>query len=54
MDQIQATAGTYAVALATLDPLTHCAGPGIEPASCYCTDTADPIVPQQELLYVKS
>ena len=30
-DQIQATAAIYTTARATLDPLTHCAGLGIEP-----------------------
>ena len=29
-DQIQATASTYAAAVATPDPLTHCIGLGIE------------------------
>ena len=32
MDQIQATVATYAVAATILDPLTHCAGLGIQPA----------------------
>ena len=36
--------------VATPDPLTHCAGSGIEPASWCCGDTADPMVPQQEYL----
>ena len=36
-------------AVATLDPLTHCAGPGIEPASWHYRDTADPTASQQEL-----
>ena len=30
-------------AAATQDPLTHCAGLGMEPASWCCRDTADPI-----------
>ena len=30
-DGIQDTAATYATAAATLDPLTHCTGPWIEP-----------------------
>ena len=30
-DQIWATAATYATAMATQDPLTHCARLGIEP-----------------------
>ena len=38
----------YAAAAATLDPLTHCAGLGIEPTSWRCRDTADPIVSQWE------
>ena len=46
-DQFQATVATYAATAATLDPLTYCAGPGIEPMSC--RDTANPVVPQQEL-----
>ena len=29
-----------------LDPLTHCPGPGIEPVSWCCRETAYPIVPQ--------
>ena len=33
-----------------LDPLTHSAGLGSESASWHCRDTANPIVPQQELL----
>ena len=36
--------------MATLDPLTCCARPGIEPVSWRCRDAADPIVPQWELL----
>ena len=35
-----------AAAAATLDPLTHCAGPGIELAS----QCSDPVAPQRELL----
>ena len=30
--------------------LTHCAGPGIKPASQRSQDATDPVVPQQELL----
>ena len=41
---------TCATAVAALDPLTHCAGLGIEPASWSCRDALNPIVPQQELL----
>ena len=32
-----------------LDPLTHCAGPMIEPLSWCWRDTASPIVAQREL-----
>ena len=32
-DWIQATVATYTTAVAMPDPLTHCAGPGIKPAS---------------------
>ena len=32
------------------DPLTHCVGLGMEPVSWCCRDTANPIVPQWELL----
>ena len=49
-DQVRATAVNYAAPAATQDPLTHCAGPGIEPVSWHCRDAADPIVPQRELL----
>ena len=42
-DQIRA-------AVATPDPLTHCAGLGIEPASWCCRDATNPGAPQQELL----
>ena len=48
-DEIQAAGGTYATAAAKKDPLTHCPGLGIEPASQRSRDTANPIVPQQEL-----
>ena len=33
----------------TPDPLTHSAGPGIEPVSWRCRDATDPIAPQWEL-----
>ena len=52
-DQIRVAVVTYAKAVATLDPLTHCAGPGIEPVSWHCKDTTDPIVPQWELQSLK-
>ena len=32
------------------DPLTHCAGPGIEPMFWRCLDAADSVAPEQELL----
>ena len=32
--------------------LTHCAGPGIEPAFWSCKDMANPTAPQQELLFL--
>ena len=45
-DQNRASVATYA---ATRDPLTHCALPGIEPASRCSRDAAHPIALQQEL-----
>ena len=39
----------YATAVATVDPLTHCARPGIEPLSQCSQEAADPVVPQREL-----
>ena len=39
----------YATAAAMPDPLTHCAGLGIELASSHCRDAVDPVAPQQEL-----
>ena len=44
---------TYTAASATPDPLTHCAGPGIEPVFRHCSDATDPAAPQQELQVVK-
>ena len=44
-DQIQATVATYAPIAAMPDPLTHCAGLGIEPVSQHCRDATDPAVP---------
>ena len=38
MDQMRATVATYAAAVATLDPLTHCAGPGIESVFWCCKE----------------
>ena len=49
-DRIQGIVATYAAAVATSAPLTHCARPGVEPVSQGCRDAADPIVPQWELL----
>ena len=43
-------ADTYTAAAATLDPLSHCAGPGIKLVSWCCRDTANLVAPQQELL----
>ena len=48
-DQIQAKVTTYATPVAT-HSLTNHARPGIEPTSQSSRDTANPIVPQQELL----
>ena len=48
----QATVAAYAMAVAMPDPLTHCARLGIKPASWHCRDTANPVVPQQELPFV--
>ena len=50
-DQIQVTVATYAIA-ATLDPLTHCARQGMEPASWLCEDAPDPTVSPWELLHI--
>lgn len=44
------SAVTYVAAVATLDPSTHCAEPGMEPAPWCCGDAANPAVPQWELL----
>ena len=51
-DQVQATVATCITAMTVLDPLTHCAGPGIKPVSWCCRDVADPVAPQWELLSV--
>ena len=48
-DHIQAAFITYAATVATLDPLTHGAGPGIKPLSWCCRDATNPIAPQWEL-----
>ena len=47
-DQIRTALETYVAAVAMLDPLTHCAWPGIEPESWCCRDATDPIVPQRK------
>ena len=44
-DLIQATVVTYTAAAATLDPLTRCAWPGMEPASWSRGDDIDPPAP---------
>ena len=44
-DQFQTTVVTCATALATLDPLTHSTGLGIDPVSWRCRDTTDPVAP---------
>ena len=49
-DQIGSVVATYAAAVALLDPLTHRASPGIEPASWHSQDAASLFVPQWELL----
>ena len=49
-DPILNTAVTYTTATATPNPLSHCARPGIEPASWCCGDSASPAAPQQKLL----
>ena len=43
-DQIQAAVATYAVAAATPDLFTYCAGPGIQPVSWSYRDVTDPLV----------
>ena len=48
--EIQAAVATYTAAAATPDPLTRCAGLGIEPGPWRCRDSSDPIAPQWELL----
>ena len=47
--QIQATVVTCTTAAVTPDLLTHCARPGIEPASRRCRRTANPIAPRWKL-----
>ena len=54
---IQAAAMTYATDAAMLDPLTHCARPGIEPRAPQQPEPlqsdSQPTEPQWELLYGK-
>ena len=45
---------TYDVAAAMPDPLTHCAGLGIEPATWFCRDAADSVALQWELQIIQS
>lgn len=52
-DRIRATVVTYTEALAMPDPLSHCAGLGIESASWCCRDAANSIGPQGERLSTK-
>lgn len=56
--EIQATAATYIIAAAMLDPLTHSARPGIklEPPQRHevLQSGSEYIVPQQELLQLNS
>ena len=44
-DQILAAVVTYDTAVETQDPLTHCAGLRIEPASQCCRNAAVTVVP---------
>ena len=53
-DQNSAAVATYTKAVVTRDPLTNCAGPGVEPVSWHCRDTANPIVPQWEIPVLSS
>ena len=48
------TVATYAAATAVQFLVTHCAEPGIEPASWTCREATDPVVPQWEHLYLKA
>lgn len=45
-DQIPATTAICAAAVAVQDPLTHCAGPEIEPASQHFRDATNGIAPE--------
>ena len=49
-NHIQAVVVTYTTAAAMPDPLTHCAGLGIEFISWCSRGATDPLVPQWELL----
>ena len=48
-DQIQAAVANYAAPAARPESLTHCAGPGIKPASWRCRDATNLTVPQWDL-----
>ena len=48
-DQIWATVATYMATMAMPDPLTYCAGLGIEPFPWHCRDLTEPVASQQEL-----
>ena len=48
--QIRGAGASYATAAAAPDPLMHCAGPGIEPASWPCRGAPYSIAPPRELL----
>ena len=43
------TVVSCATDVAMSNPLTHCAGLGIQPVTFHCREAADPIVPQWEL-----
>ena len=49
-DQTQDAVVTYAETVATRDPLTHCAGQGLN-LSQRCRDASQPVVKQQELFF---
>ena len=48
-DQIQVAVLTCAAAVATPDPLTHCAWLGIKPVSWHRRDATNALAPQQKL-----
>ena len=47
---IRAVIVTYTTAVAMLDPVIPCSGPGIRSSSWYFRDTTNPVIPQWELL----